>query len=106
MSNSYWHTPIKAVAGQNCSKEWRSKQNRRYRHHCKQKVRTGQYELPNYNGYFGNEWDSPRDGKYWIGDIRHRECPFYYDMYACHTLRCSEKYGHFCYKYYNELMRK
>ena len=102
MTRSYWHTPIKAFAGQNSSKQWRSAQNRRYRSYCKNLMRHNNYELPDYCNMFGNEWDSPRDGKGWVGDYKYYKCP-----YICNNgfVYCT-KDSHHCYKYYNEMMRK
>lgn len=104
MSRSYWHTPIKANAGQNCSKEWRSKQNRKYRAYCKNRMRHEEYELPSYTCSFGNEWDSPRDGRNWCGESKYKQCPVLERIFG--YWRGCDKRGHRCYKYYKELMRK
>jgi len=105
MSRSYWHTPIKAHAGQNCSKGWRSAQNRKYRAYTRNLMAHERYDdIDPFCNKFGNEWDSPRDGKSWCGDIKYRKCP--YASYLWSVGIYCETGNHHCYKYYNELMRK
>lgn len=105
MSRSYWHTPIKAHAGQNCSKGWRTDQNRKYRAYVRNLMSHEQYDdIEPFCNRFGNEWDSPRDGKSWCGDIKYRECPHNNSIWG--TRFYCEKGNHYCYLYYNELMRK
>lgn len=105
MSRSYWHTPIKAWCGKNCSKQWRSDQNRKYRAYVHNMMAHEKYDyIEPYKGRFGNEWNSPRDGKVWIGNMKYRKCPYYL---ACYDFRiCCIKDRHHCYKYFEEEMRK
>ena len=104
MTRSYWHTPIKAFGGQNCSKGWRSKQNRKYRAYVNNELRHERYEMSQYKGKFGNEWDSPRDGKGWCGEYKYIPCPHILRRWGYST-GCNGKHHH-CYLYYKELMRK
>ncbi len=69
--------------------------------------------LPGYYGRFGNEWDSPRDGKCWFGEYKWISCP-HVKWYGVYPIGCGtvvQRNGkvtndHHCYKYYAELMRK
>lgn len=106
MSRSYWKTPIKANCGQNCSKQWRSKENRKYRAYAKNLMRHELYDnIDPYCNRFGNKWDSPGDGKSWCGNIKYRKCPYIRYMFHGVGVGCTDTV-HFCHRYYDELMRK
>jgi hypothetical protein len=69
MSRSYRHTPICAWASASTQKLFKSLSNRAFRHKVNRLCHTHQFDkLPHWREY-GNEWDSPRDGKQWFGDL-------------------------------------
>lgn len=107
MSRSFYHTPISGIAGRRGNnKQWRSQENRAQRHHVRQLLTVGEYEvLPDPKEY-GNEWASPRDGKMWFGDIqdvtyRCTVCIAPHTWSRRLTCYCEEFKEH-----YKELMRK
>lgn len=113
MSRSYYHTPIMGVTGHPSCKKWRQQENQRYRRYAKVLTHKGLYDsISPYKGRWANEWDSPRDGKTYFGHMKYRECVDIYTLgeypyYKYPLLGCFiDKDIHFCYKYYNELMRK
>ena len=76
MSRSYRHTPITGWCASRCSnKGFKQQEHRRERRTVKQ-ILTYDYEndLPHPKAY-GNEWDSPRDGKGWFGDMLTESLP-------------------------------
>lgn len=113
MSRSYYHTPIMGITGRKSCKAWRSQENRRYRAYCKNLMRHEKYDdLPDYKGRFGNEWDSPRDGRFYFGKTKYRACildeqhPFFpltMERFKC--MMYNSTY-HFCYKAYEKDMGK
>jgi hypothetical protein len=110
MTRSRYHTPIQGVCGYKSCKAWRSGENRRYRAYVNNLMRHEQYDsIQGYCGKFGNEWDSPRDGKMYFGHMKNRPCGtvvYFISVY----FTCREKnwgIDHYnCHKYYLELMRK
>ena len=66
MSRSYMHTPIKAICGYTSNKKFKQHEHRAERKTVHQMLDSGYEELPNTKMY-GNEWDSPRDGKVYQG---------------------------------------
>jgi hypothetical protein len=110
MSRSYWKTPISGVCRTSTScKEWRAKENGRYRSYVRDEIHHQRYHMiQDYRGKFGNEWDSPRDGKSWFGHIKWRKCPYgkYWSIYRREWHTYCNNDDHLCYKYYAKLMRK
>ena len=51
-----WHS----TGGQ---KKFRTQENRAFRSRVRQQLHCGKYELFPHKQEYGNEWDSPRDGK-------------------------------------------
>lgn len=75
MTRSVMHTPIISWCGHHSCKVWRTQENRRYRAYAKNLMRHAQYDsIQGYCGKFGNEWDSPRDGKYWYTRGKGKKC--------------------------------
>lgn len=74
MSRSYKHTPINSWAGCHSALAWRTQENRKYRAYSKNEMRHDRWEIQDYCGKFGNEWDSPRDGKMWWNDGKGQDC--------------------------------
>ncbi len=67
MSRSYKHNPGGGWTSSLGQIEFRKQENRAKRHKVKQLLNTEQYNKMPHEKEFGNEWDSPRDGKqYWI----------------------------------------
>jgi len=67
MSNSYRKTAIIGNCGGTVhQKQFKQKEHRKERHAVKQSI-IGNKEIPSPK-QFGNEWDSPRDGKHWFKD--------------------------------------
>lgn len=112
MSRSYYHTPIMGVTGRPSCKSWRTQQNRRYRAYWKNLMRHGKYDdIQDYKGKFGNEWDSPRDGRTYFGEMKYRECiEEEYDAWIWTydgNYKCVPNRNlHFCYEAYLTYMRK
>lgn len=109
MSRSYWHTPIRGWCGNGGCKEWRTQENRRYRSYVKTKLRTNidnWDNLQKYAGKYGNEWDSPRDGKGWVGDSKWRPCPHAYWWHGLMRMFCHDGKHFRCINHYKEMMRK
>lgn len=68
MSKSFRHTPITSVCG-NSNKPFKRYENRRARRKTKHLIIQGADIYPIKHDY-GNEWDSPRDGKMYCGKSR------------------------------------
>ena len=106
MSRSRWKTPIVPWCHRSSCKGWRTQENRRYRAYVRDHIAHERYDsIQGYCGRFGNEWDSPRDGKGWIGEMKYRKCPYYRYLYNGQWHGCETNI-HFCSKYYWEMMRK
>lgn len=109
MSRSYYHNPFMGVTGRSSCKWWRSSENRRYRAYVKNLIRHERYDdIQDFCGRFGNEWDSPRDGRCWFGHYKNTECisrdevlswPGWFGCWI--EMDC-----HYCHKEYTRLMRK
>lgn len=109
MARSYKYTPIGGVTGSNSCKKWRSQENRRYRAYYKNLVRHGKYDdIQGYCGRFGNEWDSPRDGKTRIFQYKYWSCGQYwwYSPYGERRFFCKDGDHWHCNEYYKQFMRK
>lgn len=112
MSRSYWKTPIMGITGHPRMKWWRSQEHRRYRAYVRDMIKHERYDdIQDFKGRFGNEWDSPRDGLSYFGDMKNMPCSvwFYYTAGGREIkMGCESSYrGHIhCHKYYLELMRK
>src|ERR1017187_7985541 len=66
MSRSHKKTPICGNCSTSGQKAFRSQENRSKRHRVKQLCHTGLYDKMPHDKEYGNEWDSPRDGKHWL----------------------------------------
>lgn len=81
MARSKWKTPICGMTSNCGQKLFRSQQNSKERKRVKQLLAVGKYEdLPHPKKY-GNEWDSPRDGKRWFGNLEHHKDPEWREYY-------------------------
>lgn len=104
MSRSRRHTPISGICGtRESNKQFKVQEHRRERRAVKQRLQVEQEEMPHPKEY-GNEWDSPRDGKMWFGDMIGHAVPgwvatvwYGYDIEECIKERQKE---------YRKLMRK
>ena len=66
MSRSRKHTPIMSWAICRSCKQWRTQENQLYRAYVRDMMAHELYDdIQGFCGKFGNEWDSPRDGKVW-----------------------------------------
>lgn len=67
MSRSKRKTPIISWAcyHRSAQKKYRSQQNRAKRRYVKVKLETQDFDLLPHEKEYGNEWNSPRDGKNW-----------------------------------------
>lgn len=76
MSRSHRSTPISSWCSVNAgSQRWfRESENRAKRHCVRQLLHTGKYDTLPHDKEYGNEWDSPRDGKMYFGDMLHKPC--------------------------------
>lgn len=75
MSRSRKHTPVISWCGTRSCKAWRTQENGRYRAYAKNLVAHERYDdIQDFKGRFGNEWDSPRDGKYWYTAGKGKPC--------------------------------
>lgn len=70
MSRSYRKTPIVGASCSRSNKRFKQYEHRAERKKIKQLLALGIENLPHPKEY-GNEWDSPRDGKNWFGDLDH-----------------------------------
>lgn len=72
MSRSYRKTPISSWTKSLSNKIFQNIEHRRFRKACKQKLHIFHTDedliLPSTKKY-GNEWDSPRDGKMYFGNL-------------------------------------
>lgn len=113
MSRSYYHTPRMGITGRRSCKKWRQQENQRYRKYVKGLLIKEKYDdIVAYKGKWGNEWDSPRDGKFYFGHYKNVPCipvlPHEITFYwSGRPVRCSvEKNYHWCHKEYKRMMRK
>ncbi len=67
MGKSYKRTPISGSTSNKGQKKFRSQENRAKRRAVSRLLHTGREIMPHEKEY-GNEWDSPRDGKHWYGE--------------------------------------
>lgn len=67
MSRSYKHTPISSWCSTAGQKKFKQQEHRAERKHVKQKLQQQQPDKINHPKEYGNEWSSPRDGKWWCG---------------------------------------
>lgn len=74
MSRSIRHTPIISYHGYRSNKWFRHSENKAKRCRVKQQLHVGDYEDLPHDKEYGNEWDSPRDGKCWVGDMPYTKC--------------------------------
>lgn len=77
MSRSRRKTCIAGISNKTSNKSFKQAEHRRERHAVKQQLHCGydEYELVHPRKY-GNEWDSPRDGKMYFGDLIQRNVQF------------------------------
>ena len=70
MARSRRHTPIIGLTGNRSpgQKLFKKQEHSRERSAIKQKLKQGEYENLPSPKQFGNEWDSPRDGKTYFGN--------------------------------------
>lgn len=109
MSRSYRKTPIIGTGGQTRMKWWKRKEHKRYRAYVRDKLNKGHYEtIQRFKGQFGNEWDSPRDGKMWFGELKGAACTHSGDpgKYWIAGAGCAEGRHIWCNFEYRRLMRK
>lgn len=110
MSRSRFKIPIMGIAGRVSCKLWRSKQNRKYRAYTNNLIRHHKYDdILAYKGRFGNEWDSPRDGKQWLGDWKNKKCGIYswYTYKGIALTNCKDSRSHYrCNVALKKYMRK
>ncbi len=102
MSRSYKHVPIGGWTKSGSNLLFRSYENRRKRRRVTQTLHVGNYDSMPDEKKYGNEWDSPRDGKTYFGTLLFQLCS------SCRWLwsfrqecTCDERED-----YYQELMRK
>lgn len=114
MSRSRRYTPIMGIAGgrsRSC-KSWRSKENRRYRKYIRNRMSCRyidpleSWDLLPYKNKWGNEWDSPRDGKQYFGDAAFVECPREFISIFGTIMKCDLGIHFGCKVDYNVWMRK
>lgn len=70
MSRSSRKTPIMGFCSSKGQKRFKQQEHRRERRAVRVALHTGQEIMPHHKKY-GNEWDSPRDGKYWFGYLKY-----------------------------------
>lgn len=69
MARSYKKTPISGHCSSRGQKQFKVQEHRRERSRVRRDLRTlseEDYDHPDKQEY-NNEWDSPRDGKFWLG---------------------------------------
>ena len=105
MSKSKRKTPISAVTGCDGNKQFKQQEHRRERRTVRMQLQAGRedWELPHTKKY-GNEWDSPRDGKMWFGDMKYGS-PAYYWLWR-YTKETIEEHIEDQKREYERLMRK
>jgi hypothetical protein len=67
MSRSFKKTPIMGIATSSCQKKFKQQEHQKER----ASIRSKGFEEEMSTKKFGNEWDSPRDGKMWFGHCAH-----------------------------------
>jgi len=109
MSRSRLKTPIVGWGGNNSCKAWRTSENRRYRCYVRGEMVHERYDdIQAFEGGFGNEWDSPRDGKGWSVWGKDKPCGEHKSLFGYYVWKCcpetGEHYG--CHVSYTQQMRK
>lgn len=100
MSRSFKSTPIGGFASCHSMKEFRQSENRSERRRVKHVITAQHWDALPHKKEYQNEWDSPRDGKYWFGDIMSTKyrCHFcisphvWYGGNACYCAEFKEDY--------------
>jgi len=77
MSKSYRYTPITSNTTTRSNKLFKRYENRRARRKTKVLIITGAEIFPIKHSY-GNEWNSPRDGKMYIGNLKNTNSRTFY----------------------------
>lgn len=75
MSRSRRKTPISGWACSASNKVFKKNEHRRERRLVNVLLHIGEETMPHHKK-FGNEWDSPRDGKMWFGNYNYAATPF------------------------------
>ena len=77
MSRSFRKTPIMGISGGNsCQKYFKKQEHSRERTLVHQQLNKLDCDLPSPK-QFGNEWDSPRDGKMWFGNCKYKQASLF-----------------------------
>ena len=81
MARSRKKTPITANTCSESAKKFKVLEHRRERRKARQALQNAPEEVfPPHPKEYGNEWDSPRDGKHWFGNLNRNTQRYFLGM--------------------------